>query len=79
MPITVEFPSSTAIVSPVTIEDNLVSFAYVSNPTKMYQFNANPTSEFISGLQETVQQEQSVGRFIANARRSGTLTEIVQS
>ena len=78
MPITVEVQSS-AIVSPVTISDNLVEFAYVSNPSKMYQFNANPTSEFITGLESAVKTEQSVGRFIANARRTGTLQEITQS
>lgn len=78
MPITVEVQSS-AIVSPVTINDNLVEFAYTSNPTKMYQFTANPTSEFISALNDTVQNQESVGRFIANSRKSGTLQEIVQS
>lgn len=78
MPITVEVQSS-AIVSPVTINDNMVEFAYVSNPTKMYQFAANPTSEFISALTDTIQNKESVGRFIANSRRSGTLQEIAQS
>jgi len=78
MPITVEVQSS-AIVSPVTITDNLVEFAYMSNPTKMYQFAANPTSEFISALNDTVQKKESIGRFIANSRRSGTLQEVAQS
>ena len=73
----IEFPSSSAIISPIVVnEDNTVSITYTSNPDKQYTF-AVTDDEFVTGLQGAIANEESVGRFVAIARKRGGLTEVV--
>ena len=72
----IEFPSSSAILSPIVVDENIVTVTYKSNPDKQYQF-AMTDDEFVTGLQNAIANEESVGRFVAIARKRGGLTEMV--
>jgi hypothetical protein len=73
----IEFPTSSAILSPIVVnEDNTIAITYVSNPDKQYTF-AVSDDEFVPNLQSAIANEESVGRFVAIARKRGGLTEVV--
>ena len=73
----IDFPTSSAILSPIVVnEDNTVTITYTSNPDKQYNF-AISDDEFVPGLQGAIANEESVGRFVAIARKRGGLTEVV--
>ena len=72
----IEFATSSALLSPIVVEDNVVTLTYTSNPDKQYQF-AIADDEFVTGLQNAIANDESVGRFVAIARKRGGLTEMV--
>ena len=72
----IEFNSSSMLQSPVIVntEEGTATRTY-KNSGKDYTYNCD--NNFVTDLQETITNDQSVGKFILSARADRRLTEVV--
>jgi len=73
----IEFTNSSA-VSKVSIDavESRVGVAFTYSPEKYYMFQCDNVDGFVESLNKTVSAEESVGKFISQLRKDGTLTAI---
>jgi len=71
----ITFEKSSAIVSPITVnDDNTMDITYVTNRDKAYRFDITE-SDLVDTLTGAVGNGESVGRFVALARKRGALAQ----
>jgi len=70
----IEFTNSSA-VSKISFnhEDSEIGVAFVANPEKYYYFQCEDVDNFVEKLEETVNANESLGKFISGLRKDGTL------
>lgn len=71
----ISFEKSSAVVSPITVnDDNTMDITYTTNRDKAYRFDITE-SELVANLDRTATSGESVGKFIALARKRGALKQ----
>ena len=71
----ISFEKSSAVVSPITVnDDNTMDITYTTNRDKAYRFDI-AESELVANLDRTATRGESVGKFIALARKRGALKQ----
>ena len=71
----ISFEKSSAVVSPITVnDDNTMDITYTTNRDKAYRFDITE-SELVADLDVTATKGESVGKFIALARKRGALKQ----
>ena len=71
----ITFEKSSAIVSPITVnDDNTMDITYVTNRDKAYRFDITE-GDLVDTLTGAAANGESVGRFVALARKRGALTQ----
>ena len=70
----IEFTNSSAI-SKISFnhEDGEIGVAFTANPDKYYYFQCEDVDDFVQKLEETVNANESLGKFISELRKDGTL------
>jgi len=73
----IEFAQSSAI-SKISFdhENGEIGVAFTANPDKYYNFDCDDTDGFLTKLQEVVNANESLGRFISDSRKNGTLISV---
>ena len=73
----IEFTNSSAI-SKISFnhDDNEIGVAFTANPDKYYYFQCEDVDNFIEKLEETVNANESLGKFISGLRKDGTLISV---
>lgn len=73
----IEFTNSSAI-SKISFnhDDSEIGVAFTANPDKYYYFQCEDVDDFVQKLEETVNSNESLGKFISNLRKDGTLISI---
>tara|TARA_B100000035_G_C20646828_1_gene399139 strand:+ start:268 stop:498 length:231 start_codon:yes stop_codon:yes gene_type:complete len=73
----VEFTQSSAIAKVAFDHDNgEIGVAFTADPDKFYFFECDDTDGFVTKLEETVNKNESLGRFISELRKDGTLVSV---
>ncbi len=73
----IEFTQSSAISKVAFDHDNgEIGVAFTANPEKFYFFECDDIDGFVNKLQETVNANESLGRFISDLRKDGTLIAV---
>ena len=71
----ITFEKSSAVVSPIVVyNDNTLDITYPTNRDKAYRFDITD-SELVANLNGAASNGESVGKFIALARKRGALTQ----
>tara|TARA_B100000212_G_C26995783_1_gene372737 strand:- start:68 stop:298 length:231 start_codon:yes stop_codon:yes gene_type:complete len=71
----ITFEKSSAVVSPIVVNnDNTMDITYTTNRDKAYRFDITD-SELVTNLQGAASNGESVGKFVALARKRGALTQ----
>ena len=71
----ITFEKSSAVVSPIVVNnDNTMDITYNTNRDKSYRFDITD-SELVANLNGAASNGESVGKFIALARKRGALTQ----
>tara|TARA_B100000945_G_scaffold60304_1_gene44847 strand:- start:608 stop:883 length:276 start_codon:yes stop_codon:yes gene_type:complete len=71
----ITFEKSSAIVSPITVnDDNTMDITYVTNRDKAYRFDITE-GDLVDTLTGAAANGESVGRFVALARKRGALAQ----
>tara|TARA_B100000212_G_C27363859_1_gene529427 strand:- start:614 stop:844 length:231 start_codon:yes stop_codon:yes gene_type:complete len=71
----ISFEKSSAVVSPITVnDDNTMDITYTTNRDKAYRFDITE-SELVANLDVAATSGESVGKFIALARKRGALKQ----
>ena len=71
----ITFEKSSAVVSPIVVnDDNTMDITYTTNRDKAYRFGI-AESELVANLSGAASNGESVGKFIALARKRGALTQ----
>jgi len=70
----IEFSSSSMLQSPIVVDTEAKTAVLTYNNGKEYTYNINDT--FVSDLQETINNESSVGKFILAARSDQRLQQV---
>ena len=73
---TANFTSSSILNISDVNENDQVQITYHSNPDKVYTYLVNDVEGWETELQDTIDENESVGSFVNRARRSGMLTEV---
>ena len=73
---TPNFTSSSILNISDVNENDQVQITYHSNPDKVYTYLVNDVEGWETELQDTIDENESVGSFVNRARRSGMLTEV---
>lgn len=70
----IEFTNSSAI-SKISFnhDDGEIGVAFTANPDKYYYFQCEDVDNFIGKLEETINANESLGKFISGLRKDGTL------
>jgi hypothetical protein len=73
----IEFTNSSAI-SKISFnhDDSEIGVAFTANPDKYYYFQCEDVDNFVEKLEEAVNSNESLGKFISNLRKDGTLISI---
>jgi hypothetical protein len=73
----IEFTNSSAI-SKISFnhDDSEIGVAFTANPDKYYYFQCEDVDDFIGKLEETVNANESLGKFISGLRKDGTLISV---
>ena len=73
----IEFTNSSA-VSKISFnhEDSEIGVAFTANPEKYYYFQCEDVDNFVEKLEETVNANESLGKFISGLRKDGTLISV---
>jgi hypothetical protein len=73
----IEFTNSSAI-SKISFdhENGEIGVAFTANPEKYYYFQCENVDSFIGKLEETVNANESLGKFISGLRKDGTLISV---
>ena len=75
-----EFTESSAISKVAFDHDNgEIGVAFTADPEKWYFFECDDTDGFVNLLEDTVNSNKSLGRFISDCRRDGTLFSVQSS
>lgn len=73
----IEFTQSSAISKVAFDHDNgEIGVAFTANPDKFYFFECDDVDDFVVKLEETVNSNESLGRFISDLRKDGTLVSV---
>ena len=73
----VEFTESSAISKVAFDQDNAeIGVAFTADPEKFYFFECDDTDGFVTKLEETVNKNESLGSFISELRKDGTLVSV---
>jgi hypothetical protein len=73
----IEFTQSSAISRVAFDHDNgEIGVAFTANPEKFYFFECDDVDWFVGKLEETVNANESLGRFISDLRKDGTLVSV---
>jgi|TARA_R100000030_G_scaffold163_2_gene183 uncharacterized membrane protein len=70
----IEFSSSSMLQSPIVVNTEANTAVLTYNNGKEYTYSINDT--FVSDLQETINNESSVGKFILAARADQRLQQV---
>ena len=70
----IEFSSSSMLQSPIVVDTEAQTAVLTYNNGKEYTYSINDT--FVSDLQETINNESSVGKFILAARSDKRLQQV---
>ena len=71
----ITFEKSSAVVSPIVVnDDNTMDITYTTNRDNAYRFDI-AESELVANLSGAASNGESVGKFIALARKRGALTQ----
>ena len=70
----IEFSSSTMLQSPIVVDTEAQTAVLTYNNGREYTYSINDT--FVSDLQETINNESSVGKFILAARSDQRLKQV---
>ena len=70
----IEFSSSSMLQSPIVVNTEANTAVLTYNNGKEYTYSINDT--FVSDLQETINNESSVGKFILAARSDQRLQQV---
>ena len=71
----ITFEKSSAVVSPIVVnDDNTMDITYTTNRDKAYRFDITD-GELVANLNRAASNGESVGKFIALARKRGALTQ----
>ena len=73
---TANFTSSSILNISDVNENDQVQITYHSNPDKVYTYLVNDVEGWETELQDTIDENESVGSFVNRARRSGMITEV---
>ena len=73
----IEFTNSSAI-SKISFnhDDSEIGVAFTANPDKYYYFQCEDVDDFVQKLEETVNANESLGKFISDLRKDGTLISV---
>ena len=73
----IEFSNSSAI-SKISFnhDDSEIGVSFTTNPDKYYYFQCEDVDDFVQKLEETVNANESLGKFISGLRKDGTLISI---
>lgn len=72
-----EIPNSSAVAKiSIDSDNNEVGVAFTSKPDNFYLFECDDVSEFEMKVNEVIEAKESLGKFISNARKDGTLVSI---
>lgn len=72
-----EFADSTAISKIFLDSDsNEVGIAFTGNPENVYIFECDDVEDFEESVNVVIENDDSLGRFIALSRKDGTLTAV---
>lgn len=72
-----EFVESSAISKIfLDTENSEVGVAFTSNPDNFYFFECDDIKDFEESVNVVIENDDSLGRFIALARKDGTLTSV---
>lgn len=72
-----EFADSTAISKIFLDSDsNEVGIAFTSNPDNFYIFECDDVEDFEESVNVVIENDDSLGRFIALSRKDGTLSAV---
>ena len=73
----IEFTNSSAI-SKISFnhDDGEIGVALTAKPDKEYYFQCEDVDNFIQKLEETVNANESLGKFISGLRKDGTLISV---
>ena len=69
---TYEDLASSAVKS-IKVDEKFIYIVYNSNTDKEYEFICDNTAEFDVKLSETISKEESLGKFIHNQVKSGSI------
>lgn len=73
----VEFTQSSAISKVAFDHDNgEIGVAFTADPEKFYFFECDDTDGFVTKLEEVVNKNESLGKFISELRQDGTLFSV---
>ena len=70
------FKSSSILSISEVNDDSQVDIVYHTNPDKTYTYLVNDVEGWETELQDTIDEDESVGSFVNRARRSQMLTEV---
>ena len=70
----IEFSSSSMLQSPIVVDTEAQTAVLTYNNGREYTYSINDT--FVSDLQETIDNESSVGKFILAARSDQRLQQV---
>ena len=70
----IEFSSSSMLQSPIVVDTEANTAVLTYNNGREYTYSINDT--FVSDLQETINNESSVGKFILAARSDQRLKQV---
>lgn len=72
---TASFTSSSILSISDVNENDQVDIVYHSNPDKVYTYLVNDVDAWETELQDTIDENESVGSFVNRARRSQMIVE----
>ena len=64
---------ASSAVNSIKVDDKFIYIVYNSNIDKEYEFICANTAEFDVKLSETINKEESLGKFIHNQVKEGTI------
>ena len=73
----IAFEKSSAVVSPITVnDDNTMAITYTTNRDRAYRFDI-VESDLVATLNGAASNGESIGKFVALARKRGAIAPIV--
>ena len=69
---------ASSAINRVKVDENLIKITYNSNIDKEYEFNCDKTEEFNDKLSNTLQNKESIGKFIHSNVKEGLIVPVTK-